>query len=72
MSEEKQARKDRSDKFREWVRTADDRQVEKLVHLEKNVRILLHVWDLIGEVDVKALHNMARVAHSIREEYENQ
>lgn len=61
---------ERSDKFKAWASELDADKMEKLARLEKNVRILLHVWDLIGEVDVKALHHMARVSHQIREEYE--
>lgn len=62
---------DRSERFREWLQEMTPEKIDKLVKMEKSVRLLIHVWDLIQEVDVKALHNLARVSHEIRTEYES-
>jgi hypothetical protein len=62
---------DRSDKFREWLKEMTPEKVEKLVMMEKQVRLLIHVWDLINEIDVRVFHNLARVSHKIRKEYED-
>lgn len=61
---------DRSKKFEEWIREPTDDKIEYLVRLEKQVRILIHVFNLIGEVDAKAFHNLARLSHEIRKHYE--
>lgn len=61
---------DRSEKFRAWLKDLDDEKIEKLVRMEKAVRMLVHVWDLVQEFDVKAFHALARVSHEIRSNYE--
>lgn len=61
---------DRSELFREWLKDMTPEKIDKLVRLEKSARLLMHVWNLIGEVDLKVLHNLARVSHQIKEEYE--
>lgn len=61
---------DRSEKFREWLKDLTPEKVDQLAKMEKQVRLLIHVWDLIQEVDVKAFHNLARVSHEIRKDYE--
>jgi hypothetical protein len=62
---------DRSEMFRKWLENPTEERVNKLVQMEKSVRLLIHVWNLIGEVDIKALHNLARVSHQIKSEYED-
>lgn len=61
---------DRSESFREWLKDMNDEKIDKLVRMEKQVRILIHVWNLVNEFDMKAFHLLARVAHQIRNEYE--
>lgn len=62
---------DRSKRFEKWLDNADQRKKDKLIQLEKQVRILIHVYNLVGEVDAKALHALARISHEIKTEYEN-
>lgn len=61
---------DRSKRFEKWLDNADQRKKDKLIQMEKQVRILIHVFDLIGEVDQKAFHALARISHEIKTEYE--
>lgn len=61
---------DRSEKFREWLKDLTPEKVEHLVKLEKQARLLIHVFDLVGEIDTKAFHNLARVSHEIKAAYE--
>lgn len=61
---------DRSEQFRVWLQDLTPEKIDMLVRLEKSARILIHVWNLVNEVDVKALHTMARTSHEIKTDYE--
>lgn len=63
---------DRSERFREWLKDLTPEKVEKLVKMEKNVRLIIHVWNLVNELDVKVFHNLCRAHHEIKEEYERE
>lgn len=61
---------DRSDKFREWLKDLTPEKVDKLVRMEKSVRLFIHVWNLVHEFDPKVFHALARSHHEIKSEYE--
>jgi hypothetical protein len=61
---------DRSIKFRKWLEELTPEKMDKMIAMEKYVRILVHVFDLVGEVDTKAFHGLARTSREIRTEYE--
>lgn len=61
----------RSDKFRVWLKELDEEKIMRLVDLERYSRLIVHTYDLTGDIDNKALRGLARSVKQIQEEYES-
>lgn len=61
----------RSDLFRLWLAEMNESKLEDLLQLEKAARLLVHRYDLIGEVSTSDIHGVARIAKKIQSQYEH-
>jgi hypothetical protein len=60
----------RSDKFRAWLKDLDEEKIMRLIDLERFARLVIHQVDLTGDLDVKAVHGLARATKQIQADYE--
>lgn len=65
----------RSNRFIEWVRKAFGMEsgtgdMDRIVELERTARLLVHAYDLTGEVRPEDIHALSRSVKLLQKEYE--
>lgn len=60
----------KSEKFKKYIEELTPEKVEQLIELEQGARMVVHIFDLVGEVSVREIHGLARAQKKLMECYE--
>lgn len=61
---------DRGIRFREMLDSLTEEDKDLLVRFERAARLVVHVYELVGEADPKLVQGMAEIAKLVQERYE--
>lgn len=64
------ARPDRGIKFREMLDNLTEEDKDLLVRFERAARLVVHVYELVGDADGKLVQGLAEIAKTVQERYE--